>query len=301
MIKTQSAIDLDLSPEERRLVLEFFPKGLIAIGLQTTGLSPLVDRIIEVAAVKIGRYSTEVFQSLINPEIEIPPHTTEIHHITDDMVASSPKSREVLIGLLDFFGDLPIVAHNAKFDLGFIVMGFNKWNIPVGNNDIYCSCKLARHTHMEIKNHKLSTLVSELNIPLLNHHRAFDDAFASLKVFVDSLRRAKTPLSPIIKRHGHLFNLNQFEKFEILDLPDHLAALEKLVKEAAVIELKYSGGNHKNEFRPVKLTSLMNTPDGNILSARCLWSDLQKSFKLSKVVEIRTPTAEDIQKWLKKA
>jgi len=300
MIKTQSAIDLDLSPEERRLVLEFFPQGLIAIDLETTGLSPLVDRIIEVAAIKIGPTTTEVYESLINPGIEIPPHTTEIHHITDEMVAESPKSQEILTGLLDFFGDLPIVAHNAKFDLGFIVMGLKKWNLPVGNNDVYCSCKLARHTHMESKNHKLSTLVTELNIPLLNHHRAFDDAFASLKVFVDSLKRAKTPLSPIIKRHGHLFNLNQFEKFEIEELPQHLSTLEKLVKEAAVIEMKYSGGNHKNEFRPIKLTSLMNTPDGNILSARCLWSDLQKSFKLSKVVEIRTPSAEDIQKWLKK-
>ncbi len=300
MIKTQSAIDLDLTPEERRLVLEFFPQGLIAIDLETTGLSPLVDRIIEVGAMKIGPQSTDVFQSLINPEIEIPPHTTDIHHITDDMVKNSPKSELVLKGLLEFIGELPIVAHNAKFDLGFIVMGFQKWNLPVGSNDIYCSCKLARHTHMELKNHKLSTLVMELNIPLLNHHRAFDDAYASLKVFVDCLKRAKTPQSPIVKRYGHLFNLNQFEKFEILDLPEHLAALEKLVKEAAVIEMKYSGGNYKNEFRPVKLSSLMNTPDGNILSARCLWSDLQKSFKLNKVQEIRTPSAEDIQKWLKK-
>ena len=76
--------------------------------------------------------------------------------------------------------------------------------------------------------------------------------------------------------------------------------MEKLVKEAAVIEMKYSGGNFKNEFRPVKLTSLMNTPEGNILSARCLWSDLQKSFKLNKIIEVRSPSASDIQKWLKK-
>ena len=300
MIKTHGAIELDLSPEERALVLEFFPRGLIAIDLETTGLSPLVDRIIEVAAMKITPTHSEVFQSLVNPEIAIPQHTTDIHHITDEMVINAPKSELVLRGLLDFMGELPIVAHNAKFDLGFIVMGFQKWHLAIGNNDIYCSCKLARHTHMEIKNHKLATLVQELKIPLVNHHRAFDDAFASLKVFVDSLKRTKTPESPILKRYGHLFNLNQFEKIELENLPEHLGILEKLVKEAAVIEMKYSGGNHKNEFRPVKLTSLMNTPEGNILSARCLWSDLQKSFKLNKIIEVRTPSAIDIQKWLKK-
>jgi predicted DNA-binding transcriptional regulator YafY len=80
----------------------------------------------------------------------------------------------------------------------------------------------------------------------------------------------------------------------------HLEELNKLVKESAVIEIQYSGGNHKNKFRPVKLTSLLNTPDGNILYARCLWSDIYKSFKLNKITAIRHPSAEDIQQWLVK-
>ncbi len=300
MIKTQSTNDLNLSATEKARALEFFPQGIIAIDLETTGLSPLVDRIIEIAAMKITPEETTVFQTLINPEIPIPPHTTDIHNITDEMVKDSPRLQDVLGELKDFMGDLPVIAHNAKFDMGFVVMGMQKSNIDLSSNDVYCSCKLARHTHMELPNHKLATLVKELNIPLLNHHRATDDAFAALKVFMHSLERVRTPLSPMLKRHGLLFSLNEFEKIDTEGLPEKLRNLEKLVKEAAVVEIFYTGGNHKNEWRPVKLTSLLNSPEGNILYARCLWSDMQKSFKLKKVSDLRSPSAEDIAKWLKK-
>jgi DNA polymerase-3 subunit epsilon len=292
---------LDLTVLEKQRLLEFFPGGVVAIDLETTGLSPLVDRIIEVGALKVTPLETSLFQTLVNPEIPIPQHTIDIHHITDDMVKDAPLLNDILNDLREFVGDLPIIAHNAKFDLGFIVLGMQKSNVVLANNEIYCSCKLARHTHMEMSNHKLATLVKELNIPLLNHHRATDDAFASLKVFMSCLERIKTPLSPMLKRYGLLFSLADFAKLALEELPAHLITLEKLVKEAAVIEILYSGGNHKNEFRPVKLTSLLNTPDGNILYARCLWSDMPKYFKLNKVTNLRTPTAEDIQKWLKKS
>jgi DNA polymerase-3 subunit epsilon len=297
----QSENSMDLTAVEKERLLQFFPQGIIAVDLETTGLSPLVDRIIEIAAMKITPEETVIFQTLINPEILIPEHTIAIHNITDEMVKDAPLLHDILHRLKDFIGDLPIIAHNAKFDLGFLVMGMQKSKVGLSTNEIYCSCKLARHTHMEATNHKLSTLVKELNIPLVNHHRATDDAFASLKIFMSSLERIKTPLSPMLKRYGHLFSLNDFDKINTDDLPAHLSALEKLVKEAAVVEIFYSGGNHKNEWRPVKLTSLLNTPDGNILYARCLWSDMQKSFKLNKVTNLRTPSAEEIQKWLKKS
>lgn len=312
MIKTQSAESLIsisfeepkgmiITSEEKAKLLEYFPRGVIAIDLETTGLSPLVDRIIEIAAYKITPEKTSVFQTLINPEIPIPPHTTAIHNITDSMVQDAPLLISVLAELKAFSEDLPIIAHNAKFDMGFIVMGMQRINMELSPNEIYCSCKLARFTHTETENHKLATLVRALNIPLVNHHRALDDAFASLKVFLSSLLRLTTNPSLELKQHGHLFTLNEFEKLKSAELPEALTHLEKFVKEAAVIEIMYSGGNHKNKFRPVKLVSLLNTPEGNILYARCLWSDLHKSFKLSKITDLRKPSAEDIQKWLTKS
>jgi DNA polymerase-3 subunit epsilon len=299
-ISFEEPMGMGITSEERAKLLEYFPRGVVAIDLETTGLSPLVDRIIEIAAYKITPESTSVFQTLINPEIPIPAHTTAIHNITDSMVQDAPLLVDVLQELKNFSEDLPIIAHNAKFDLGFIVMGMQRINMDLTPNEIYCSCKLSRFTHTETTNHKLATLVQELNIPLVNHHRALDDAFASLKVFLSSLLRLQNNPSPELKQHGHLFTLNEFDKLKSEELPEALMHLERFVKEAAVIEIMYSGGNHKNKFRPLKLVSLLNTPDGNILYARCLWSDMHKSFKLNKITDLRTPTAEDIQKWLKK-
>ena len=309
MIKTQSAsnifsthseapLGMGITEAEKEKLWEYFPHGVIAIDLETTGLSPLVDRIIEVAAYKITPAGTSVFQTLINPELPIPPHTTAIHNITDEMVVGAPALNKVLSELKVFAENLPIIAHNAKFDLGFVVMGMQRLNIKLASNEIYCSCKLARFTHNESPNHKLVTLVQELNIPLINHHRALDDAYASLKIFLNSLLRVNS--APTLTHHGRLFSLDQFEKLKSAELPAHLSQLEKLVQEAAVIEIMYSGGNYKNIFRPVKLISLLNTPEGNILYARCLLSELNKSFKLNKIVNLRSPSAEDIKKWLKK-
>jgi DNA polymerase III epsilon subunit family exonuclease len=289
---------MELTSAEHKLLLEFFPEGLIAIDLETTGLSPLVDRIIEIAAFKITSNGVSVYDTLINPEIPIPEHTTAIHNITDEMVVNSPKLIDVLAEFKEFLGELPIVAHNAKFDLGFIVMGLQREKIKLSSSLIYCSCKMARITHKEMTNHKLGTLVKELNIPLVNHHRALDDAYASLMVFVKGLERLSN--KDLLKSYGLLFSLDQFDELKTENLPVHLEELNKLVKESAVIEIQYSGGNHKNKFRPVKLTSLLNTPDGNILYARCLWSDIYKSFKLNKITALRHPSAEAIQQWLTK-
>lgn len=288
---------MTLTNSEHQKLLEFFPEGLIAIDLETTGLSPLVDRIIEIAAFKVTKFGVTRFETLVNPEISIPAYTTAIHNITDEMVLNSPRLIEVLNELKDFLGELPIVAHNAKFDLGFIVMGLQREKIKLSSALIYCSCKMSRITHQEMPNHKLGTLVKELKIPLVNHHRALDDAYASLMVFIRGLERIKPEN---LQSHGFLFSLDQFDELKTENLPLHLEELNKLVKESAVIEIQYSGGNHKNKFRPVKLTSLLNTPDGNILYARCLWSDIYKSFKLNKIMAIRHPSAEDIQQWLVK-
>ncbi len=294
---------MDVNNAELQTLLQFFPDGLIAIDLETTGLSPLVDKIIEIAAFKITNEGVSIFSTLIDPQIPIPPHTIDIHHITDEMVIGAPKLPDILLEFKLFLGDYPIVAHNAKFDLGFIVMGLQREKIKLSRALIYCSCKLSRFTHKEFTNHKLGTLVKGLNIPLVNHHRALDDAYASLKIFIDGLERLKPDKNfeqqkMILLTHGFLFSLDQFKEIRADELPVHLEELNNLVKEAAVIEIQYAGGSYKNQFRPVKLTSLLNTPDGNILYARCLWSDIYKSFKLKKITALRHPGAEKIQQWM---
>jgi len=288
----------DLNPEEKELLFRYFPRGVIALDLETTGLSPLVDKIIEISAIKITPEGIEIFDQLIDPEIEIPPHTIVIHQITDDMVKGKPKIQDILPDFKIFMEDIPLIAHNSKFDLGFIMFDWKRLNLPGSNNDIYCSCKLARSL-IESPNHKLSTLVQVLGIPLENHHRGIDDSYASLKLLIKCLEayEEEATSAPDLKELGHLFNLVEFDHFD--ELPEHLSMLTKKVQFQQVVEIKYKGGQLKNQFRPVKAMSLLNTPEGNILYAHCLISDMHKSFHLKKITELREPGAEDIARWYK--
>lgn len=300
--KMQRTIELNnnwkLSADDRAILLQHFPDGIIALDLETTGLSPLIDKIIEIAAIKITPHEDLIFETLVNPEIEIPAHTIEIHNISDEMVKNAPLIEEVLPQFNQFIGDLPIVAHNAKFDLGFIVLALQKSGHKLSESKIYCSVKLSRTTYPDLINHKLKTLVEHHQIPLVNHHRAIDDAYASLRVFIQGLKIIK---SEYLNKTAMLFKLNEFDQKSKEPLPKYLNNIEKLVQEAAIVEIKYNGGSMRNEFRPVKLTSLINSPEGNFLYARCLISDIYKSFKLKKITDLRGPSASDIQKWLKKS
>lgn len=287
-----------LTPDEKALLFRYFPRGIVALDLETTGLSPLVDKIIEISAIKITPYEFAVFDELIDPEIEIPPHTTEIHHITDAMVRGKRTIEKVLPDFKHFIEDVPLIAHNSKFDLGFIMFDWKRLTLDGTDNDVYCSCKLARSL-IDAPNFKLSTLVSVLEIPLENHHRGIDDAYAALKLTIKCLEEYENQATsaPDLKEQGLLFNLKSFDHFD--ELPEHLSELARIVKFQQVVEIRYKGGQLKNQFRPVKALSLLNTPEGNILYGLCLISDMHKSFHLRKITEIRTPGASDIARWFK--
>ena len=92
----------------------------VALDLETTGLSPRDDRIIEIGAVKyIGGVRTDSFACFVNPDIHIPERITEITGIDDSMVSHAEYIDTALAGLLDFLGDMPVLGHNVAFDYGF--------------------------------------------------------------------------------------------------------------------------------------------------------------------------------------
>ena len=87
----------------------------VAIDVETTGLSPINNELIEVSAIKYeGTKKIDTFSTLIKPKVSIPYYITNITGITNEMVQSSPKVEEIMPLLIDFIGDNPIVAHNAR-------------------------------------------------------------------------------------------------------------------------------------------------------------------------------------------
>ena len=279
--------------------MELFPQGVVAIDVETTGLSPLTDRIIELSAVKVTSSGVQTLDQIINPGIPIPQFTTDIHGIKDEDVQNKPRLVEAFPKILEFLGDLPIIAHNAKFDAGFFVFALHQTKFELPRNPIYCTVKIGRVVFPNSENHKLGTLSTFLEIPLENHHCALDDAYASLRIFSKALIAdiSKGQLKEGL-RQAKLFNLKDFSKNPFDEIPEALKELKRFCENQQVVEIKYKGGSYKGKLRPIKPIALLPMPEGNILYAHCLLSDMYKSFSLKKINKLKEIDAEAIRQHL---
>lgn len=169
----------------------------IAFDLETTGIQPRTDAVVEIGAVRFDESEpVDTFCTLINPGRPIPPEASAVNGITDDMVADQPTIKSVLSDLADFCGELPLVAHNAPFDFKFLnkAVEDHKARAPAGI--VLDSCALARILFPGMINYKLGTLVSHFGFPPGNFHRAEIDSVHCGRLFariLETLERGGQP------------------------------------------------------------------------------------------------------------
>jgi DNA polymerase-3 subunit epsilon len=181
------------------------------IDIETTGLSPHNGcKIVEIAAVKIEPSLKlnlkNYFNELINPEMKIPYNAYKVHKINNEMVADASTIGQVLPKLSNFTKDTIIVAHNAKFDMKFIDFYCKEYNIELAHLITIDTLKLSRKIFPDFRNHKLDTLIRELNIELSFEqswrHRALFDAAHTAILLQKLFERAQ--------RIHHKLTLNEF-------------------------------------------------------------------------------------------
>ena len=161
---------------------------VVALDIETTGLDPHRDAIIEIGAVKYdGNEIVGKWQSLINPQRTIPEMITQLTGIDNQMVAAAPLISAVIQDFADFVGDLPVIGHNISFDLAFLKLHHNFNNNPV--NDTF---EIASVILPSAPRYSLAALVDVLDIKNLSPHRAQEDADATLEVFLRLLEKART-------------------------------------------------------------------------------------------------------------
>jgi DNA polymerase-3 subunit epsilon/ATP-dependent DNA helicase DinG len=160
--------------------------SLISLDLETTGLDPKRDAIIEIGAVRFNGNRIEAeFQTLINPNRPIPPEITQLTGINNEMVRKAPLLSAVLQELVDFVGDSPVVGHNVQFDLGFLFSaGVLQYAQAV---DTY---ELASVLMPLASRYNLGGLCQQLGIPVFNAHRALDDARMTQLLFLRLYEKA---------------------------------------------------------------------------------------------------------------
>lgn len=150
-------------------------KDYVVFDLETTGLEATTDKIIEIGALKYKNNElVEEFSVLINPECEIPQIITEITGIDQKLIAKEKTIKEVLPKFMEFIEDLPLVAHNACFDLGFIEENIKRLNLPMIKNKNIDTLELAKIYIPKAYNHKLSTLKNFFHLEY-GSHRSVDD------------------------------------------------------------------------------------------------------------------------------
>ena len=158
----------------------------LAVDTETTGMSPAEGhRLVEVARVAVvGGLLGEDWSTLIDPGRAIPPDATRVHGISDAMVAGAPKAAAAGQLLREACGDLPLVFHNAPFDLPFLVQLFRDASVPPLVNPIIDTLGLARGLFGTGSN-ALGAVAARLKLPAETAHRALGDTRTTARLFVE--------------------------------------------------------------------------------------------------------------------
>lgn len=149
---------------------------LVFLDLETTGATASRDRITEIGLIEIvhGRHIGE-WSSLVNPQIPIPPFIESLTGISDEMVASAPSFAEIAHDLKSRLDGRLLVAHNARFDYGFLTTEFQRLEINY-QSDVLCTVRLSRKLFPGHARHNLDSLMQRHGVDCSARHRALGDA-----------------------------------------------------------------------------------------------------------------------------
>lgn len=215
----------------RPIEKELLSTTYVVFDFETTGFNAGGgDSIIEVGAVKI--HNGEIidrFDELIDPCRKLPTKITEITNITDAMLEGKPTEEEVIKRFIEWTGDAPMVAHNAKFDTSFLERAYQKYNLGEYTNCVVDTLELSRTLDNNFARHSLSALVKRYDVPWDEdaHHRADYDAEGTALVFHKMLRklvdRNFEKISDLnrlvpkdeIHKYGHAYHVNILVKDKV--------------------------------------------------------------------------------------
>lgn len=166
-------------------LLNEYIEDYVVFDLETTGVSPYNDEVIEISAVKARKGKVvEEFSELVNPKRTIPFAASRVNNITDDMVSDAPFFDEVLRHFLKFVGEDVLVGHNIQsFDMKFIYRDCERYFHQLITNDYVDTLILAKRCFPEWRHRRLGDLADYYGISTQGAHRALVDCRMNQRVF----------------------------------------------------------------------------------------------------------------------
>lgn len=254
----------------------------VVFDLETTGFSPHQNKIIEIGAVKVVKGEVvDTFSEFVNPQVPIPYQIENLTGINDRMVMDAPVIEEILPKFMAFCTGSVMVAHNADFDMSFIVENAKRQNLPC-DYTVLDTVALARMLMPHLGNFKLNNISKHLGINLENHHRAVDDATATSEIFMKFIEMLK---EREITHLGQLNDLMDVSPEYIKKLPTYHGII--LIKnETGRVNLnKLVSASHLDYFarRPRMPKSLIQKHrEGLIIGSACEAGELFQAIVREK-------------------
>lgn len=166
-----------------------FPKEFVVIDIETTGLDPQFDEIIEVGALKIINGKViDTFNTLVKPVNEIDDYITDLTGITNEMLKNAPMISSVIVDFYKFVGNNIILGHNVNFDINFLYDDLFRVCTKELNNDFVDTMRIGRYLLKDLKHHRLIDIANYYNIVVNGNHRALKDCEITLEVYESMLK-----------------------------------------------------------------------------------------------------------------
>ena len=157
------------------LLPAFLAEGLAFVDIETTGGPAQRASITEIGIVEVDASGVREWVSLVRPEMRIPPHIERLTGITNEMVADAPRFAEVADEVFDRLDGRLFVAHNARFDHGYLRAAFRRAGMEIRPR-VLCTVQLSRRLFPEQRHHGLDHLVERHRLDAGARHRALGDA-----------------------------------------------------------------------------------------------------------------------------